>query len=105
MIPDLRKDTFTPQYLKELRWQHRNTLDMELVEWAKQEILKANLSGKEWVELAVRVDSSWEKLIKHFEDLGFHVGSSGYTKKQYDDEANEVYCFNFGWHVKEGDEE
>lgn len=94
-------NTFNPQYLKELRVKHRNTLDEELVDWVKEEILKANLSGKEWIELSFRIDSAWEKLIKHFEELGFYVGSAGYTQKQYDDEDNEVYCFNFGWSVKE----
>ncbi len=91
---------FNPQYLKELRIQHRNKLDEELVEWTKQKILKANLSGNEGTRIAFRVDSAWERLIEHFRGLGFYVGSSGYTTKQYDDEGNQVYFFDFSWNFK-----
>ena len=90
----------TPQYLRELRIQHRNTLDAGLVEMVNQKILKANLSDRTRVEIAFQVDSPWQKVKEHFEGLGFWVGGAGYTEDQYDDDGNEVYYLVFNWHIK-----
>jgi hypothetical protein len=92
---------FNPQYLKELRIQHRNKLDEGLIESTKQKILEANLAGADGIELSFRVNSSWEKLIKHFEELGFYVSSADYVSKQYDIEGKQVYYFNFSWNIEE----
>lgn len=93
--------TFNPQYLKELRIKHRNTLDENLVDQVKQQILQANLKDRKSIEIAFRADAPWKAVVKHFEELGFWVGSSGYIETQYDDEGDEVVHFIFNWRIKE----
>lgn len=68
---------FTPQYLKELRSHKENFLDLELVKKVEDEIRLVNGLGKTHCIIYIAEDSAWQKVIEHFENLGFVVTGFG----------------------------
>lgn len=68
---------FTPTYLRELRIQKANFLDLELVKKIEDEIRMNNGLGKTNCIFYIAKDRAWQKVIEHFENLGFVVTGWG----------------------------
>ncbi len=98
----MQEENFTPKYLKELRIAKNNYLDTKEVDRVKNIILTANSENKQAVEISFLTTVNSKIINKYFTDLGFWVGSSGYTRTQHDEDGNEVFWFIYNWETSKG---
>ena len=88
----------TPEFLNALYEQKKTTLDKELVEGVKQQMIKAAKCGKKSTRVVFEAESSWELVVDYFKNLGFCVENYGCDyEEEYDEDGNLVYIFDIGW--------
>ena len=90
---------FTPEYLKQLRIQKENLLDVELVKMVEDEIQKANGNGKTNCFIYLEASCAWNSLIEHFEKLGYGITVWEYCCLDVNAKRKQMKRIKFDWNA------